>query len=141
MFFVSKLCFLSFSMHSHAESSRNSYQKISFGSRIFYVTIVFSKIVGLNLQTIFFMENRVIQVSGRNTFESAFKITSKSKFSNHNVQIPYHLHPALSNSLKTGLPRPDTIAKHHKKTIGNLLCYLCLPSSGKNRCATTMLFV
>ena len=41
----------------------------------------------------------VLQVSGRNTFENAYKITSKNKFSTHFVQIPYHLHPALSNSL------------------------------------------
>ena len=32
-------------------------------------------------------------------FESAYKITSKSKLSTPNVQIPYHLHPALSYSL------------------------------------------
>ena len=32
-------------------------------------------------------------------FENAYKITSKSKFSNQNVQIPYHLHLALSYSL------------------------------------------
>ena len=31
--------------------------------------------------------------------ENAYKITSKSKFSTQNVQIPYHLHPALSYSL------------------------------------------
>ena len=30
--------------------------------------------------------------------ENAYKITSKSKFSIQNVQIPYHLHPALSYS-------------------------------------------
>ena len=43
--------------------------------------------------------NSVLQVSGRNMLENAYGITSKSKFSTHFVQIPYHLHPALSNSL------------------------------------------
>ena len=38
-------------------------------------------------------------VSGRTTCENSYKITSKSKFSIHVVQIPYHLHPALSYSL------------------------------------------
>ena len=33
-------------------------------------------------------------------FENDHKITSKSKFSTQNVQIPYHLHPALSYSLQ-----------------------------------------
>ena len=44
------------------------------------------------------MENSVLQVSGRNTFENAYKITSKSKFSTHFVQLPYHLHPARPGS-------------------------------------------
>ena len=54
----------------------------------------------------FLMENSVLQVSARNTLEIADKITSKTKFSIHFMQIPYHLHPArqgahlaLSNSL------------------------------------------
>ena len=34
------------------------------------------------------MEKRVLQVSDRNTVESDYKITSKSKFSTQNVQIP-----------------------------------------------------
>ena len=46
------------------------------------------------------MKHSVLQVSGRNTFENAYKITSKSKFSTHFVQIPYYLHPALSYSLR-----------------------------------------
>ena len=33
-------------------------------------------------------------------FENAYKITSKSKLSTQNVQIPYHLHPTLSYSLQ-----------------------------------------
>ena len=56
--------------------------------------------------TYFLKKNSVLQVSGRNTLENVIKITSKSKFSTHFVQIPYHLHPArqgvhpaLSNSL------------------------------------------
>ena len=47
----------------------------------------------------FLWKNRVLQVSGRNTLENAYKITSKSKFSTHFVQFSSHLHPALSNSL------------------------------------------
>ena len=34
--------------------------------------------------------------------ENAYKITSKSKFSTQNVQIPYHLHPALIKELLMG---------------------------------------
>ena len=32
--------------------------------------------------------------------ENAYKVTSTSKFSTQNVQIPYHLHHALSYSLQ-----------------------------------------
>ena len=56
----------------------------------------------------FLWKNSVLQVFGRDTLENAIKITSKTKFSTHVVQIPYHLHPArqgahpaLSNSLKS----------------------------------------
>ena len=48
---------------------------------------------------VFWWKNNVLQISSRNTLENAYKITSKSKFSTQNVQIPYHLHPALSYSL------------------------------------------
>ena len=61
----------------------------------------------------FWWKNYVLQVSGRDTLENAIKITSKSKFSTHFVQIPYHLHPArqgahpaLSNSLDVILCEP-----------------------------------
>ena len=37
------------------------------------------------------------------TLENDHKITSKDKFSTQNVQNPYHLHPALSNSLHKGI--------------------------------------
>ena len=46
-------------------------------------------------------------VSGRNMFENAYDITSKSKFSTQNVQILYHLHPALSYSLVQGAAMPQ----------------------------------
>ena len=59
----------------------------------------FSKIVVFDLQaTLFDGKNNVLQVSGRNMLENAYKITSTSKFSSQNVQIPYTLHPALSYS-------------------------------------------
>ena len=58
-----------------------------------------SKVVVFNIQTTFFDGNTVFFRFGRNTLENAYKITSKSKFSTQNVQIPYHLHPALSYSL------------------------------------------
>ena len=61
---------------------------------IFYVTHFSKKSSFLTSRQCFLMEKRVLQVSGRNTFENAYKITSKSKFSTHFVQIPYHLHPA-----------------------------------------------
>ena len=48
---------------------------------------------------VFWWKNRVLQVSGRDTLENAIKITSKTKFSTHFVQISSHLHPALSYSL------------------------------------------
>ena len=51
---------------------------------------------------IFWSTNRVLQVSGPDTLQNALKITSKSKFSTPIVQIPSHLHPALSYSLRGG---------------------------------------
>ena len=65
----------------------------------FYITNFSRKTSFFDIQTTFFDEKKsVLQVSGRNTFENAYKITSKSKFSTQNMQIPYHLHPALSIS-------------------------------------------
>ena len=52
---------------------------------------------------VFWWKNNVLQVSGRNTVENACKITSKSKFSTRNMQIPYYLHPALSYSLEISI--------------------------------------
>ena len=74
--------------------------KIKFWSNFLRNTNLL-KIVVFDLQTTFFWFLRVVQISGRNTFENAYKITSKSKFSTQNVQIPYHLHPALSYSLES----------------------------------------
>ena len=44
-------------------------------------------------------KKRVLQVFGPDTLQNAIKITSKTKFSTPIVQIPSHLHPALSYSL------------------------------------------
>ena len=41
-----------------------------------------------------------LQIVDRNTLPNDYKITSKSKFSNQNVQFWYLLHPALSHSLQ-----------------------------------------
>ena len=97
-FLVSKLCFLSSSTHNHAESVGN-YLKKSVWVTYFSRNTFFSKINLFDLQTMFFDgKNSVLQVSGRNTLETVYKITSKSKFSTHFVQFSSHLHPALSNS-------------------------------------------
>ena len=48
---------------------------------------------------VFESKNNVFQVSGRDMLENATKITSKTKFSTHVVQISSHLHPALSYKL------------------------------------------
>ena len=73
--------------------------KVQKKTYLFLSDTFFSKIVVLTSRQLFWWTNNVLQVSGRNTLENAYKITSKSKFSTQNVQIPYHLHPALSNSL------------------------------------------
>ena len=39
------------------------------------------------------------------------KLPQKSKFSTQNVQIPYHLHPALSNSLNSVLQIEGTLCE------------------------------
>ena len=76
------------------------HQKVSFGSPFFLCSdFVLKNRRFWYPDSVFWWKNNVLQVSGRNTFENAYKITSKSKFSTQNVQIPYHLHPALSNSL------------------------------------------
>ena len=66
---------------------------------MFSVTLFFLKIIIFDLQTVFFYGKVVF-------FKLLAESTSKSKFSTHFVQIPYHLHPArqgahpaLSNSL------------------------------------------
>ena len=75
-------------------------------TNFFLSNTLFSKIIVFDLQATFSLwKNNVLQVSGRNTLENAHKITSKSKFSTQNVQIPYHLNPALSYSLQVGAPR------------------------------------
>ena len=62
--------------------------------------ICLSKIVAFDLHVAFFNSfNVFLQISGQNTFQNDYKITSKSKFSNQNVQFWYLHHPALSNSL------------------------------------------
>ena len=62
---------------------------------------------------------RILQVSDRNTLENAHKVTSTSKFSTQNVQIPYHLHPALSYSLS----HPVFVQEHFKRFQTNLTFY------------------
>ena len=80
------------------------YQKVSLGITYFFRNPFFSKIVVFDLQTTFvYQKKNVLQVSGRNTLENAYKITSKSKFSTHFVQFSSHLHPALSNNLQNVL--------------------------------------
>ena len=65
---------------------------------------------------VFGSSKRVLQASGRNTPENAYKITSKSKFSTPNVQIPYHLHPALSYSLISRVKMSTgQLANQHQK--------------------------
>ena len=96
---VSKLCFLSFSMQNHAESSKHLIKK-SVLDHIFFRHHFFLKNHRFwSPDNIFWWKNSVLQVSGRSTLENAYNITSTSKFSTQNLQIPYHLHPALSNSL------------------------------------------
>ena len=79
------------------------YQQASFGCPCFFcVTHVSHKSSFFTSRHFFLMGkpcSGVLQVSGRNMLENAYKVTSTSKFSTHFVQIPYHLHPALSYSL------------------------------------------
>ena len=71
---------------------------------IFLSNTFFSKIVVLDLQTVFF-DGKMVFV--RFLAEIRLRTPIKNKFSSHFVQIPYHLHPArqgahlaLSNSLE-----------------------------------------
>ena len=88
-------------MQKHLEISSKNQFWITF----FFCLTCFSKIVVFNLQTTFLNGKTVFFrfLADRNTFDNAYKITSNSKFSTQNVQIPYHLHPALSNSLSSSL--------------------------------------
>ena len=104
--FVWKLCFLSVSTQNHAESFRNLIKKTVFDHLFFCVTHVSQKSFFWHPDGVFQWKSRVLQVSGRNTFENTYKITSRSKFSTQIVQIPYNLHPALSNSLYFVGPGP-----------------------------------
>ena len=76
-------------MQNHLEISPTSRFVITF----FSVTHLFKNRF-LPPDNDFWSKNSVLQVSGRNTLENVIKITSKSKFPTHFVQIPYHLHPA-----------------------------------------------
>ena len=85
-------------MQNHLDISSNSQFWITY----FFRHPFLSKIIVIDLQTTFFDGQTVFfRASGRNTLEKGYKITSKSKFSTHFVQIPYHLHPALCSSLDT----------------------------------------
>ena len=107
-------------------STQKFHQQINLGSPILLSSTIFSKIVVFDLQTMFFdgktmffrflaeirlrtfffdlqtafFDGKTVFLA-RNTLENAYTITSKSNFSTHFVQIPYHLHPALRNSLQT----------------------------------------
>ena len=85
----------------------------------------------------FLIKNSVLQVSGPDTLQNAIKITLKTKFSTHFVQIPSHLLPALSYSLQYGSymglardplerrrpgPGPSGSAKPSIKCAPSLIC-------------------
>ena len=57
------------------------------------------KIIVFDLHITFLLVYLVLQISDRNTLQNDYKITSKSKFSNQNLQFWYLLHRALSYSL------------------------------------------
>ena len=85
---------------------------------------------------IFLWKHRGLQVSGRNMLENAYKITSKSKFSTQNVQISYHLHPALSYSLEVGSSCISMVHSHCDKAATVCLqkasaLYTCVRGSNK----------
>ena len=89
-FFVKITCFLSFSGKTHAESFINfvknlilnpKHAKFDQKSEIGHVRAVGGR-------------SAAVGFSGRDTLENAAKIISKTKFSIHFVQIPYHLHLA-----------------------------------------------
>ena len=89
-------------MQNHLEILSTSQFLITY----FLTNSFFLKIVVFDLQTTFFVEKPCSSGFWPKMLENAIKITSKSKFSTHFVQIPYHLHPArqgahpaLSNSL------------------------------------------
>ena len=77
-------------------------EKLKKSAPFFKVTHFSSKSLFLTSRQRFLIKNRVLQVSGPDTLQNAIEITSKSKFSTHFVQIPSHLHPALSYSLEFG---------------------------------------
>ena len=94
--------FFSFSTQNNAESFGN-YLKNSILDHLFFSITIFSrKSSFLTSRQPFLIKNNVLQVSGRNTLENAYRITSKSKFSTPVVQFSSHLHPALSYSLLHG---------------------------------------
>ena len=86
-------------MQSHAESFKKIIKKSVFDHLFFKVTHFSPKPSFLTSRQPCLIKNNVLQVSGPDTLENAIKITSKSKFSIYFVQIPSHLHPALSYSL------------------------------------------
>ena len=98
--------------------------KSKFWITFVYVTHFSYKSSFLTSRNRCLIENRVLQISGRNTLENAYKITSKSKFSTQNVQIPYHLHPALCNSL---------ICKSWRPQRGSKARLICRTHKGVNK--------
>ena len=83
------------------QSRRTSQCQQSGLPFFFQVTHVSQKSSFLTSRQHFLWKNRVLQFSGRDTLENTTKITSKTKFSINFVQLPSHLHPALSYSLPT----------------------------------------
>ena len=58
------------------------------------------------------MKNSVLHVSGPDTLQNTIKITSKTKFSIHFVQIPYHLHLARQGA---HLEAQESIVPQHRR--------------------------
>ena len=93
---------------------RKFRQKINLGSLILLCKFFLKNRSFWPPDNVFWWKSSVLQVSGRTTFENVYKITSKSKFSTHFVQIPYHLHSAFCNSLKIIIL---TFSLLNKKTV------------------------
>ena len=92
------------------------HQKVNIWSQFFWSNSFFSEIFFFDLQspdTVFGWKNVFFKFLAEIRFRMPIKSHQKAKFSTQDMQIPYHLHPALSYSLHIHVTEPKGGGQDH----------------------------